>query len=362
LEKGNGATGPPATGPPPLPRSPPPMVQPVPTPEPPPLAQEPPSPPILLSNKDKSTKKEEELFGISIDVDSKELREKLSPPGTAEERAIQLTECLVDAVSLPGKIHTSGDGDDVGANIHAAMAELVATKNQLLGSGEDMRKDLKWKNQNRQVLKSIKNADQLTESLRDVVEIRDRTLRNSTASQRTILSKEPWNTLLIEAWSLGGYYSVISQRSIDHYISLLQHLVLVAAKHGWDEAQREIDFYTKEWALIRSQCLTRLTAMCRIYVSLRDGADAKWLSPTMEAEKVAALCVAMAELKANGTRGGGGGGNSGYGLCEKCGTLLHGRNSCPFQHLGAAAAKKKGRDMLKKLALTGEAEAAEPDG
>ena len=39
------------------------------------------NPPLLLNNKDKSTKVEEEIFGINLDVDSKELRQQLSPPG-----------------------------------------------------------------------------------------------------------------------------------------------------------------------------------------------------------------------------------------------------------------------------------------
>ena len=254
---------------------------------------------------------EEEVFGINLDVDSKELRQQLSPPWAADERAVQLMECLVDAVSLPGKTNQSSE-DDLGANIHSALAELVAT-NRLQGSqNDDVRKDLKWKNQNRQVLRSIKTESQLAETLKDVMEIRDRTLRNLNARQKTILSPEPKDPLVIDAWSNNGYVSVISRRSIDHYTSLLQHLILVSSSCGWDEAQREIDFYVKEWALIRSQCLTRLMALTRIYVCLRDGADAKWLNPILEAEKVRTIHQSMRLLQAGGNPGRGGAGGSTY--------------------------------------------------
>jgi hypothetical protein len=194
------------------------------------------------------------------------------------------------------------------------------------------------------------------------MEIRDRTLRNANARQKTILSKEPWNTLLIDAWSNSGYISVISRRSVDHYISLLQHLVIMSKSFGWEETQREIDFYTKEWALIRSQCLTRLMALCRIYVSLRDGADAKWLAPELEAQRLAALYQTVKDLKTTGLRTPAGGGGGGIGLCDKCGTVLHGRQNCPWQHMGASAAKRKGKEALKKLAAGDDGEAATPEG
>jgi hypothetical protein len=330
----------------------------------PPISREPPGPPMLLNNKDRSTKVEEEIYGISLDVDTQDLRRQLVPPGTSDERAIQVAECLVDAVSLPGKTTQSGEGDDTAANIHSALAELVASNHHLGSQSEDVRKDLKWKNHNRQALKGVKTEAQLSESLRDVMDIRDRTLRNLNSRQKTILSKEPWNALLIDAWSNSGYVSVISRRSVDHYISLLQHLVLVASNKGWDEAQNEIDFYTKEWALIRGQCITRLMALCRIYVSLRDGADAKWLSPTLEAERVTTLFKAVAELRGSGTspRTGNTAGGGGGGFCEKCGTILHGRLNCPWGQMNSTAAKRKGSNALKKLGMGEAGEAAVPEG
>ncbi|MGL5815912.1 MAG: hypothetical protein ACRCYW_21740, partial [Aeromonas sp.] len=159
---------------------------------------------MLLNNRDRSTTDTEEIFGINLDVDTKVLRQQLAPPGMADERAIPLMECMVDAVSLPGKISQSGESDDLGANIHAAHAELITTSNPN-GGREDMNRDLKWRNQNRHALKSVRIESQLKEMARDVQEIRDRCLRNLSAKQKTILSVEPWDPYLIEAWSQSGY-------------------------------------------------------------------------------------------------------------------------------------------------------------
>lgn len=315
-------------------------------------------PPLLLHNKDKSTKIKEEIFGISLDVDSQELRQHLAPPGMADERAIPLMECLVDAVSLPGKTNSSGENDDAGSNLHSALVELVATTNQLRGQ-EDMSRDLKWKNQSRHALKGVKTESQLIESLKDVSELRDRTIRNLNARQRTILGKEAWNPLVIAAWSDNGFISVISRRSVDHYISLLQHLVLVSGSYGWEETQRQIDHYTKEWVLIRSQSASRLMALCHIYVALRDGHDALWLSPILEAEKVTALFLEVAQLKSGGTGGGRGAGGT---VCGHCHIGIHGSHPCTWGSSTPAEARKKGAALLRKLASNGVREEAAAAG
>jgi hypothetical protein len=260
---------------------------------------------------------------------------------------------MVDAVSLPGKTNQSGEGDDVSANIHAALSELVASSNQLVGR-EDMTRDLKWQNKDRQALKTIKTEAQLVESLRDVLDIRDRTLRNVTTRQKALLNQEPWNPLLIEAWSSGGFVYVISQRSIEHYVSFLQHLLLINGAYGWDEVQRLIDHHINKWALMRSNSTSRLQAICQIYALLRDGADAKWVSPSVEAKKLTSLFTRVMALEAGGTRGAvGASGSPRFPICDRCGTILHGTNPCPFSLGSPASAKKKGQQMLRKLAADG---------
>ncbi|MGL5812172.1 MAG: hypothetical protein ACRCYW_02395, partial [Aeromonas sp.] len=151
-----------------------------------------------------------------MDTDTQDLRKQLAPPGTEDERAIPLMECLVDAVALPGKTNSSDEGEDLGSNIHTALAEIINTNNQL-GGREDLARDLNWKNAHRHALKGVRNDAQLKELLADVVEIRDRTLRNLVSKQKILLGPEPWDPLLINAWSESGFVTVISRLSIDHY-------------------------------------------------------------------------------------------------------------------------------------------------
>jgi hypothetical protein len=304
-------------------------------------------------SRDTSTKTKEELFGVDLDVDTKELRNSLAPPGTSEDNAIAIMECMVDAVALPGKTSQVGE-EDVGSHIHTALHELIASANQSAGR-EDMNKDLKWRNKDRQALRGVKDEAQLVESLRDVLEVKDRILRNCDSSQRTYLNNEPWDPLLIEAWSSSGFVSTISRRSVDFYVSLLQHLILISGAYGWAETQRLIDHHTKEWMLIRANCHARLPALCHIYVALRDGADAKWLSPALEAKKVTNLFIRMAALEASlqgGGGGGGGGGSNRTPVCDKCGTMLHGTHPC-FATGTPSGCKKKGQAALRRLAAAG---------
>jgi hypothetical protein len=59
----------------------------------------------------------------------------------------------------------------------------------------------------------------------DLHSLKDRTISTIIAWQKTILSQEePWDPLLCEAWSGGGYYAVISHKALEHYLSLLEHL------------------------------------------------------------------------------------------------------------------------------------------
>jgi hypothetical protein len=305
-------------------------------PEAEPTVPKPTRPPLILNGKDKSTQDDEEIFGHSVDVDTKVLRQTFAPPGVSEQASQELAEGLVDAVSLPGKNHQSSEGDDTAANISASLAELThITRQEKLA--EVTRWDLKWSNASRNSIRSVKDAEEIQELLNDVSEVRDQTLQNLISYQRTILMKGAWEDNYIEAWSFGGYYSVLSRLSIDHYISLLQHLLKVANTMSWKMAQREIDYYSKTWARFRGNSSSRLVALCHIYMSLRDGAAAGWYNPKLERAKVSDIYQMM----------GTGGPNS---ACNRCGTTLHGTQPCPWSHLKAKDSLKAGRQALAGLA------------
>lgn len=308
-------------------------------------------PPLALSSRDKSTKTEDEVFHISLDTDMLKLHSALAPPGVTPKVAADLSECLLDAVALPGKTGPSTDSEDVAANLQISMEEIgrIARQEQL---GDQQRRDLKWTQQNRNVLKTVKNPEDLRTMLMDVLSLKDRTINTITSWQKTILIKEPWDRLMCEAWSGGGYYTVLSRRSLEHYLSLLEHLLDLAREYPWDMVQQEIDYYVQKWVLIRNNSQYRIMAMCQIYVTLRDGAARHWITPKLEAKKLLKL---YQELHTNASPVGSTNGpinplGSPPACCAHCGTILHGIHSCAWSNLTPNKAKEKGRAALRSLA------------
>jgi len=314
--------------------------------------QPPSAPPISLSGRDKSINKEDEVFGISLDTDTKDLRQQLSPPGIDQQVARDLGEAMLDAVSLPGKTAQSTEADDMAANIQASLSELAAIQRQEC-LDDDIRRDLKWSNASRNALRGVRTESDLRELLKDVLSLQSGAIRNVITAQRTVLMRQPWSKEIVDAWSYGGYISCISRLSLSHYIDLLQHLVQVTMESSWLIAKKEIDYYVKRMVLIRNNSQSRLVALCRIYILLRDSAEASWRSNKLEAEKMVDLYQMMESFS-----GGGAprmkdelkvGTNS--SVCSRCSTSLHGAAPCPWSHLGVTKAKKAGRDALKNLAL-----------
>lgn len=317
------------------------------------------APPYVLTGKDTSVKDKEKLFGISLDMSVEELRAQLAPPGLTDGRARDTMELLLDAVSLPGKTSHNAEAEDHQSQMTDSLAELASLGRQEV-SGDEIRRDLKWKQSNRNAIRCVKSAEDLLEIQQNVRSLREETLRNIVSSQRTILGREPWSQTTIDSWATGGYVSVLSRHSLDHYINLLQHLNTVSIDLGWEHAKREIDFYVKKWELIRNNSHSRLLALCRIYITLRDGAEMEWQSTKLEGEKVTSLL----KWKASVESATGGGGNASSNLfCTKCATILHGASGCPWGNISATKAKQKARDVLKSLgAGTGGVGGEAPDG
>jgi hypothetical protein len=108
-------------------------------------------------------------------------------------------------------------------------------------------------------------------------------------------------------------------------------------------AKFEMDYYVKKMVLIRGNANSRLMALCRIYVLLRDGANVSWRAPKLEAEKLTDLYHKVETLSSLG-------GGANLLICARCGTCLHGSHPCPFSDMNATTAKKSGRAAIRKLA------------
>ena len=294
-------------------------------------------PPIVLNGKDPSTKKEDEVFLLDMDVDGKTLMTKLAPPSLTPEMAREVSETALDVVALPGKIYSTDDRGDTADDIQNSLAELTTLRRQEL-HGETTRFDSKWSSANRTSLRAIKTLDDLQDHLRDVQTVGDTSMKRVVTKQRAILNRMPWTPTVIDIWSYGGYITVISRHTFRLYVSLLLHLLDVERDMTWKLAKQEVDFYVKKFTLIRSNSDTRLQALCRIYILLRDNHEADWRSSKLEYEKLAALHQKIQTFDVESL------------LCKKCNTTLHGLNGCPWSHLSNTGAKKAGRKALTAMA------------
>jgi hypothetical protein len=209
---------------------------------------------------------------------------------------------------------------------------------------QESRRDLKWNKGSQNGLRLVKSEEDLRENLENVLSLEKNALKRVITSQRTTLGKYPWPEIYVEAWSFGGYISVISRLTLSHYISFLNHLIQVSLKNTWETAQKEIDHYHKAFTLIRTNAPSRLVCMCRIYILLRDSHDTSWRTHKLEAEKLTEL---FQQVQAMDTNGGGTGTASGSKACSKCSTILHGSGPCPWSDLTNTKAKKAARDMMR---------------
>jgi hypothetical protein len=276
----------------------------------------------------------------------------LPPPGVSKKTAELLGECLLDAVALPGKSSTASELADENATTFQMLVEELVAVNRQEKLGETTRRDLKWSQSGRNVLKNVKTTEELSEMIQDVIGLREQTLTTLSTSQSTLLSSYQWDSYTVDAWCDGGYITTISRKSLELYTIFLQHLLTASAKFDWDVIKQEIDFYVKKWHFIRTNSASRLSAMCQIYVTLRNAHNAQWLSPKLEAEKMASLYQAFRALRTGGVTGGNGGEGPHRdppGFCSKCSTILHGTTQCPWNNGSNQKAKEKARQVLKNL-------------
>ncbi|CAB9510708.1 hypothetical protein SEMRO_449_G145240.1 [Seminavis robusta] len=302
-------------------------------------------PPVELNGRDKSVKKKDKIFGVSLDVNGAELRKCLSPPDVSEKMALEMTEAMTDVVNLGGKPSNNHEVEDTAVNIQDSLFEIAAVSRQER-LGEESRRDLRWKNGSRNGFKGVKNLDGLRTLLYDVRSLQDTNTSNLIAIQLAILQRKGWDSLITEAWCHGGYITTLSRLGMRNYIDLLEHLVHVGSSSTWSMVKKEIDYHVKKWSMIRASSNTRVGAICGIYVHLRDGSVSKWIYNTLEAEKTSELYKTVS----NGSGGNPGSGTRGLAVCSKCGTILHGDTGCIWANKTNNQAKQAARDVIRALA------------
>lgn len=122
----------------------------------------------------------------------------LPSPGVRDDTARDLVECLLDAVSLPGKTGLR--------------------------------------------MNTVKDEEKLREMMIDVLSLWGSSLSaiNSYIPEGDHFSQGALESHFGGGRSHRGYLSILSQQSLDHFIALLQHLVVVASKISWEWAKQEL--------------------------------------------------------------------------------------------------------------------------
>jgi hypothetical protein len=136
----------------------------------------------------------------------------------------------------------------------------------------------------------------------------------------------------------------IALASFDYYISLHHHwLELISIEEAdFSYVPMEIDHHAEELEVIRDTADYRLQCLCLNYGYLRDNHGAGWFSASLQSK------MNMELLKGTGSLTSESSGSS----CPKCGTSLYsgGKQECPWKNAKDGDAKRKGQEVLRKLA------------
>ena len=156
--------------------------------------------------------------------------------------------------------------------------QLVEDKTQE-DRDEDFSKDIKWKNLTKNSLKSVKSQTELETLLKEVKEAKKDQMELVVTNQTTILSRLPWTTEQVEAWSTSGYITRLSRDSVDLYIDLLDRLVSLGRYGSWSLAETELAHFVRKLGFLRVNCPTRIAALVKIYIFMMESSSKSWRMP-----------------------------------------------------------------------------------
>jgi hypothetical protein len=308
-------------------------------------------PPLQLLGTDPSAKKDDEIFGIDIGSEL-HLREKLSPPGLTGEQAKSMADGAVDVIALPGGFvnDEKDNGGDL-AMMSTAIEELCRQKRTETESST--KSDLHWKSNSRTALQSVKSLPDLMKRCKVLASARDRVIKNSIRHSQNVLQRAGYaDPRLIEAWATNGFYGRITRDSMNSWIALHQHLLVLTLTDNmpWHYVQVEIDHHVEELQIIRNTHDSRLQALCGIYAYLRDGHAGNWHSTSLQYKRNTQLFSHAGRDDASISDVSNDQGN--FDGCSHCSTRLHAGDklSCPWKGISRNLARKKGLAALKTLA------------
>jgi hypothetical protein len=158
---------------------------------------------------------------------------------------------------------------------------------------------------------------------------------------------------LIEAWATNGFTARLVRSSLDSWIALHQHLLVLTLTDSmpWGYVQVKIDHHVEELQIIRTTHDSRLLALCGIYAYLRDGHASIWHLTALQYKRntqVFAQVGRRDDANLSDLAGD-------FTGCSHCATSLHqgDKLSCPWKSVSKSVARRKGVNALRVLAEGG---------
>ena len=165
--------------------------------------------------------------------------------------AEELAGIVIDAVAVPGKDTCADESEGLAQVMGFAFAELGQTVH-LANSGQNQRKSWKLQNMKNLSLKKVEDLDELGELAMEAQVAKKKTPIRLSDMQKAIFLKCPWSNFLIESWSKKGPITQLCTKTLEAYLSLLNHLRTLGINSGWKQAKFEADEHIKKLDQIRA--------------------------------------------------------------------------------------------------------------
>ena len=283
----------------------------------------------------------------------KEMLAAMTPPGLTTMDSKTLAETTFDAVSLPGKIDISKVETNTDMEVMADAIKTISEAATGVAKGGDsgISRNSGWRSPRQVSLKSIMSEDDLQRNYDTLVEQQATVLDNVRMAQSAVFGKYHWGPAMTDVLTHVNLYARIGQDTLEHYIGLHQHLLMISRNSGWDYAKIALEYHVKKLVGDRVIAMSRLQALVSTYVFLRDSKAQGYNSNKLQEVRNVELNRKLAQVElvcmiANSPK------------CPKCGGSIRvhpeGRKNCIFSGMSDSQARKKAATIKKAYATVGD--------
>jgi hypothetical protein len=272
------------------------------------------------------------IHGIDIDH-VRAFDTAASPPDLAPEEQGQMYDAFPDVTATPGRSR----GGDIGSDAAEITATAVATA---IGARSTRVSEAMWKTDSRNALARIKSAEDLFDATKEVAQVRDHILGQTTSRIRRLMYQTNYADSDIQFYLQNGMLIVLAARTYALYESLLntaRELAYQFREHDldWEDtpAGAMMKHHAKELGVIRRYACDWRAMVLSAYIYLREAETTKfWQQSMSKALWERPIAAPTAAAPAN------------VRTCSHCqgSKAVHtgGRAQCPFKTSTMAVARK----------------------